>query len=55
MIDKKHLENMAKDIQKMRRLAEDMKETGKGIETIEEMLDCKNIYSNESLLYMINN
>ena len=35
MIDKTHLQTMAKDIQKMRRLAEHLQETGKGIESIE--------------------
>ena len=38
MIDKKTLENMAEDIQKMRGLAEHLKETGKGIETIDRNL-----------------
>jgi hypothetical protein len=38
MIDKEYLENMAKDIQKLRRLAEHLKETGKGIESIDRNL-----------------
>jgi len=35
MIDTKYLENMANDIQKMRRLAEHLKETGKGVESVD--------------------
>jgi len=38
MIDKKHLEDMAEDIQKMRSLAEHLQETGKGIESIDRNL-----------------
>ena len=35
MIDKKTLESMADDIQNMRTIVEHLKETGKGIETID--------------------
>ena len=35
MIDTKYLENMANDIQKMRRLAEHLKKTGKDVESID--------------------
>ena len=35
MIDKKILESMADDIQNLRRVAEHLRETGKGIESIE--------------------
>jgi hypothetical protein len=38
MMDKKTLESMADDIQNMRTIAEHLKETGKGIETIDRNL-----------------
>lgn len=35
MIDRKYLEDMAEDIQKMKTIAERLKETGKGIESVD--------------------
>jgi hypothetical protein len=38
MLDRKYLEGMAEDIQKMQAIAEKLKEKGKGIETIDRNL-----------------
>ena len=36
MIDNKNLESMAEDIQNMRRIAEHLRETGTGIESLKQ-------------------